>query len=1005
MKNSDPFSDLIRSLEEDLQRRAGQEPPDSDNYGGDYERPKGNAKRWLWVLIPLLLFMFFNRILGFYTDFIWYDSLGLAKVFTTRVWASFLLFLAGALIFWLFFAINLWIMRRIEPDGLDDTPIDQVASAFGLRIMPVLLSIGAILAVFMGMTAAAYWEEFLLFLNQSDFGLTDPLFGRDVSFFLFTLPVWQMLRGWLMSTVILTLIGTVVVSGMGWRGWHIRKAVLVHLAILGSLILVLFAWQYRLDALQLVYSARGAVFGAGYTDVNAQLPAYNILFVITLIAAVLLVVTAFMRGAWRAIVVVLAVWLVVAVVAGNIFPSLVQRFQVSPNELNLERPYIENNIEYTRVAFGLDEIDVRDYDASQTLTAEGVLSEAPTIANIRLWDYRPLLQTYNQIQALRQYYEFNDIDIDRYTIDGERRQVMLAARELVPERLNETAQTWVNRRLVYTHGYGVAASPVAQVTRDGLPDFLLKDMPTQGVMDVTRPQIYFGERTNNYVIGRTQEPEFDYSGGDGNVTTRFDAGTGVNMTFMNRLLFALRFADINILLNQDIDADSQLLWRRNILERVNEVAPFLQYDDDPYIVITEDGELFWYLDAYTVSNRFPYSEPYGAINYMRNPVKVILNAYDGTMTFYVVDESEPIAAAYQKIFPSLFKSFDEMPESLKNNIRYPNDFFSIQADVYRTYHMIDANEFYNKEDVWAWPQEIFDSQPRLIEPYYVLMELPDTEGLDFMQILPFTPASRENMIAWLAAQNDPEKYGEMVVYEFGKDSLFFGPQQIEARIDQDPVISAQLSLWNQQGSNVIRGNLLVIPVADSLLYVEPLYLQAATGKIPELKRVILATSDRVVMAENLGLALVELFGDEILEDASLADLAIAAGQEAVQAVLEGEAGGATGDADLDLATASIAELILLANGQYNSAQEHLRKGEWAQYGLQMDALQVTLEQLMRISGLQIELPEAEPPVGDSSEGQAAETEALDTLDVDAVPPVETVVAEDEVVESASEGSD
>ncbi len=568
----------------------------------------------------------------------------------------------------------------------------------------------------------------------------------------------------------------------------------------------------------------------------------------------------------------------------------------------------------------------------------------------------------------------------------------------MPERLAETAQTWVNRRLVYTHGYGVAASPVAQVTRDGLPDFLLKDLPTQGVLEITRPQIYFGERTNNYVIADTQEPEFDYPDGDGNVTTRFDAGTGVNMTFMNRLLFALRFADINILLNQDIDEDSQLLWRRNIVQRINEVAPFLRYDDDPYIVITASGELYWYLDAYTISNRFPYSEPYGNINYMRNPIKVVMNAYDGTMTFYVVDDSEPIAAAYQQIFPSLFKSFDEMPEDLKANIRYPNDFFSIQADVYRTYHMIDANEFYNKEDVWAWPQEIFDSQPRLIEPYYVLMELPEEEGLDFVQILPFTPANRENMIAWLAAQNDPEKYGDMIVYEFGKDSLFFGPQQIEARIDQDPVISAQLSLWNQQGSNVIRGNLLVIPVAESLLYVEPLYLQAATGKIPELKRVILATSDRVVMAENLGLALVELFGDQVLEDASLSDLAIAAGEDVVEAVLKGAETADPADPGADLTDATVEELIVLANGQYNAAQDHLRDSEWAQYGLQMDALQVTLEQLMEITGIELQSPDAMLPVGDTTAIEAAENE---TPSAEAEAPIDNTEDTDEDADETS----
>ncbi|MCB0073986.1 MAG: UPF0182 family protein, partial [Caldilineaceae bacterium] len=567
-------------------------------------------------------------------------------------------------------------------------------------------------------------------------------------------------------------------------------------------------------------------------------------------------------------------------------------------------------------------------------------------------DYRPLLQTYNQVQALRQYYEFNDIDIDRYVIDGERRQMMVAARELVPDRLNENAQTWVNQRLVYTHGYGVAASPVAQITRDGLPEFYLKDLPTQGVIDVTRPQIYFGERTTSYVIGRTNTPEFDYPRGDGNVTTQFDADTGINMTLWHRLLFALRFADINILLNQDISADSQLLWRREIADRMREVAPFLQYDRDPYIVVSDDGQLYWFQDAYTVTDRFPYSEPYGRINYIRNPVKVVTNAYDGTMTFYMVNENEPILNAYRKIFPVLFKPLSEMPPDLLDNVRYPNDFFSVQAEVYRTYHMTDATEFYNKEDMWAWPEELFDNEPQRMEPYYVLMELPDSNELDFVQILPFTPANRENMIAWLAAQNDPAKYGEKIVYEFGKDSLYFGPQQVEARIDQDPVISAQLSLWNQQGSNVIRGNLLVIPVSDSLLYVEPLYLQAANGKIPELKRVILATVDRVVMAENLGLALAGLFGNDVLADAELAELAANAPSDGLPAP------SALPGAETDLAGVSLENLILLANEQYGNAQSSLRDGDWTAYGQQIEALQSTLEQLMEVTGMATPTPEA-----------------------------------------------
>jgi len=957
MRSSDPFSDLIRSIEENLQRdsdwvppEGGDEPPGN---GDGEENPNPwegiNPRRWLWVIIPLLLFLFFNRFISFFTDLIWYDSLGLTTVFRTRIFASLGLFVAGALVFWLFLAINVFLARRVEPYGLAGTPLSEIADAFGVRISSIVLVVGGIFAIFMGMGLASNWEELLVFLNQSGFGISDPVFGRDISFFLFTLPVWQTVRGWLMTTVIMTLIATAIVYGIGWRGRQIRTAVLVHLSVLGALLLLLIAWQYRLDALGLVYSQRGAVFGAGYTDVRAQLPVYNMLVVITGIAAILLVIIAFMRKAWRAIVVVLAIWLAVAVLAGNVYPGFVQRFKVSPNELNLERPYIDSNIEYTRLAFGIDKVEVRDYDASSELTVDALLSEAETVRNIRLWDYRPLLQTYNQIQALRQYYEFNDIDIDRYEIDGEIRQVMLAARELVPERLNENAQTWVNQRLVYTHGYGVAASPVAQVTRDGLPEFYLKDIPPQGLIEVTRPQIYFGERTNGYVITRTEEPEFDYPRGEGNVTTRFDADSGISMSFMNRLLFALRFADINILLNQDISADSQLLWRRNMAERIQEVAPFLQYDQDPYIVVDSNGELFWFLDAYTTSNRFPYSEPRGQINYIRNPVKVVTNAYDGSMTFYVVDEDEPIAAAYRNIFPELFQPFSAMPDDLKAHVRYPNGIFAVQADVYRTYHMTDSTEFYNKEDMWAWPEEIFDSQAVLMEPYYVLMSLPDNDDLDFIQILPFTPANRENMIAWLATQSDPDKYGEQIVYEFGKDSLFFGPKQVEARVDQDPVISAQLSLWNQQGSNVIRGNLLVIPLADSLIYVEPLYLQAASGKIPELTRVILATADRVVMRESLGLALVELFGPEVITEAGLEELMIDIAQaESTEGVL---------DTPVDLELATLEELIVQASAQYALAQELLREGNWAGYGDSMDSLQATLDQLVKVTG--VELPDME----------------------------------------------
>lgn len=961
MRNNDPFSDLIRSLEENLQ--SGGEGPPIDREGGR-ERPRppqrGNPRRALWYLIPFLVFMFFNQIIGLLADWSWFGSLGLTSVLVTRIGARLSLFVVAGGLFWLFVALNIYLARRLDPRGLIGTPLEQIAAAFGLRVIPTLLGAAGVVAFLVGLSASALWEDILLYLNQTEFGVADPVFGRDVGFFVFTLPIWKAGRTWLMAALVFSLAGAALASGIGWRGWEAPKRVLVHLGVLAALILSLFAWQYRINAYELVYSPRGPIYGASYTDVRAQLPAFNILAVVTLIAAVALLVTVFQRRAWRAMVVLLLVWVSVAVLAGNVFPGFVQRFQVSPNELNLERPYIENNIRLTRQAYNLTDIEVQDYEVADSVTVDQLVEEASTLTNVRLWDYRPLLQTYNQVQALRQYYQFNDIDIDRYVIDGERRQVMLAARELVPDNLSQDAQTWVNQRLVYTHGYGVAASPVAQVTRDGLPDFYVKDLPPQGSILVTRPNIYFGELTDSYVIGRTKEMEFSYPRGEGNIMTRFEADTGIAMSLWSRLLFAIRFADINILLNSDIEPDSQLLWRRNIVERVQIVAPFLRYDGDPYIVVDSTGHLHWIHDAYTVSNRYPYSEPLRNINYIRNSVKVVTNAYDGSMRFYVVDQDDPIIASYTRIFPDLFLPMSEMPADLLAHLRYPADLFTLQATLYLTYHMTDPNEFYNREDMWAWPEEIFGSQPLLMEPYYVLMELPGEDRLEYLQILPFTPANRENMIAWLSARSDPENYGDMLVFEFGKDSLHFGPKQIEARIDQDPTISAQLSLWSQQGSDVIRGNLLVIPVANSLVYVEPLYLQAANGRIPELKRVIVSDGEVVKMAENMGLAFVALYGSEMLADASMEELATYGGAVGVDQLVTSDGEIATPALEIGLSQ-SLEELVDAANQHFARAQQLAGEGDWTGYGREIDALRLTLEQLAVAAGAQPALPEEQAP--------------------------------------------
>lgn len=961
MRSSDPFADLIRSIEENLQRGGDWVPPDDGQperppqRGGDSGRP---SRLWLFLLIPFLFLTLYNTVIGFLSDLTWHASLNYESILWTRVWAGLGLFVAGFVLTWLFLAVNYWIVRRLEPFGLVSTPIEQIADASGVRISAAAHAIFAFFALLMGLNVAGEWPQLLLFFNQIPFEVADPIFGRDVSFYMFTLPVLEIVRGWLQSVLIAALVMVVIVSGIGWRGWQVRTGVLLHLGVLGALLLSLFALGYQIDAASLLYSTRGAIFGAGYTDVNAQIPAYNLLTIVTLITAVLLLVAVYIRRAWRVIAVVIVVWIGVAVVAGSIYPSFVQRFQVSPNELTLERPFIENNIRFTRMGYDLDEIVVQDYDATQRLTPAAILNEPETIRNVRLWDYRPLVETYNQVQALRQYYAFNDVDVDRYDIDGNRRQVMLSARELVPDRLNTEAQTWVNRKLVYTHGYGVAMSPVEMVTADGLPDFYLKDLPPMGNLTVSEPHLYFGELTNDYVIGRTNMEEFHYPQGDGNVTTRFSADTGIDMTFWNRVLFALRFGDINLVLNSDITSESQLLWRRNIIERVSQLAPYLQFDNDPYIVVGADGRLYWFIDAYVTSDRFPYSEPFaGRFNYMRNSVKIVINAYDGVPNFYVFEPDEPITAAYSRIFPALFQPMEAMPDILMRHIRYPSDLFSVQAEMFRMYHMTNVLDFYNREDVWAWPEEIFYDKPQRMEPYYVLMQMPDSETLDFMQILPFTPANRENMISWMSAQSDPAKYSQKTVFTFGKDSLFFGPKQIEARINQDPIISAQLTLWNQQGNSVLRGNLLVIPIGDSLLYVEPLYLQAQTGRIPELRRVILATGDRVVMAENLGLALVQLFGRDLVTRAGLIDLAVSPltdivlTDDASQAPVAAEpASRPPAPAPVDLSGASIDQLIQAANNHYNAAQDHLRSGDWAAYGEEMNALQATLEQLALLTG-------------------------------------------------------
>jgi uncharacterized membrane protein (UPF0182 family) len=624
-------------------------------------------------------------------------------------------------------------------------------------------------------------------------------------------------------------------------------------------------------------------------------------------------------------------WLVVSIIVGGIFPSLVQRFQVQPSELAREMSYIEYNIQFTREAFALDRIEEQSFPAEDAPTPQDIAQNNVTINNIRLWDPRPLKDTYNQIQSIRLYYDFNDVDIDRYIIDGNYRQVMLSARELSAEKLAGQAQTWVNRKLQFTHGYGIALSPVNEVSSDGLPELLVKDIPPVGDFNIEQPQIYFGEKTNDYVIVKTKTQEFDYPMGDENVYGRYQGKDGVSLgSFIRRVVYAWQLGDLNILISGELTPESRVLYYRNIRERVNHLAPFLELDSDPYLVVM-DGRLLWIQDAYTTTDRYPYSEPIGGgLNYIRNSVKAVIDAYDGNVTFYIADPEDALIRTYQAIFPNLFVPAAQMPESLRVHIRYPEDMFNIQASVYQTYHMRDARVFYNKEDLWAVPKEVYFGSEQTMEPYYIIMRLPGEEKEEFLLMLPFTPVNKNNTIGWLAARNDGENYGKLLAYLFPKERLVFGPSQIENRIQQDTVITEQLALWGRGGSRVIRGNLLMIPLGKSLLYVEPVFLQAETGGLPQLKRVIVAAGDQIAMEPTLKESIVAIFGAEAPPTEPVVKPPAPAEPE-------------------EPVAADIAGLIEEAQQHYNKAQQYLQAGDWTGYGGELEALKVVLDQLAELT--------------------------------------------------------
>ncbi|WP_337886163.1 UPF0182 family protein [Fischerella thermalis] len=776
-----------------------------------------------------------------------------------------------------------------------------------------LKAIALLISLLLAFLLSARWVTVLQFFQATSFNSTDPLFNRDISFYVFSLPIWELLKFWFLGIFVYSLASVSLIylrsSNSLSEGWFPGFSVpqRLHLNALTSLLMLAVGLHYWLLRYELLYSKSGFNFGASYTEVNVQLPIYTGLSVLAVAIAVYLLWRIYILSKRqktrlrpipfpRQLIYLLALYVALAGLSGEILPTIVQRLVVQPNELAQERPYIARTIALTREAFNLNAIDAETFDPQGQLTAADLKENQQTIRNIRLWDSRPLLQTNRQLQQIRPYYKFPGADIDRYTLlrniekqTTEYQQTIIAARELDYGDVPQQAQTWINKHLIYTHGYGFTLSPVNVVGPGGLPYYYVKDIGvedtgSQGSLQITteeirasipinQPRIYYGEITDTYVMTGTKTQELDYPSGNENVYNVYDGRGGISIGAMwRRLLFAQYLKDWQMLLTRNFTSQTKLLFRRTIRDRVQAIAPFLRFDSDPYLVAASGGgttltgqptNLYWIIDAYTTSDRYPYSDPgKNSFNYIRNSVKIVVDAYNGTVDFYVADPTDPVITTLGKIFPQMFKPLQTMPVALRSHIRYPGDFFRIQSERLLTYHMTDPQVFYNREDLWEIPTEIYGNEQRTVEPYYLIMKLPKAETEEFILLLPFKPNQRANLIAWLAARSDGENYGRLLLYEFPKQLLVYGTQQIEALINQDPVISQQISLWNREGSKAVQGNLLVIPIEQSLLYVEPLYLEAEQNSLPTFVAVIIAYENRIVMAETLEQALAGIFQPE-----------------------------------------------------------------------------------------------------------------------------------------------
>ena len=905
------------------------------------------------VFVAIIGFSVARAVATFFTNYLWFDSVNLNSVWIKILLTKGALVGALSLLAFIFIFTNLRLAVRATPvmdifeSFESQDPLSRFRAWTNERFLRYRLwgTIG--LSLFLGAGASQLWEQVLLFLNQQSFGVTDPVFQADVSRYVFGLPLYRLFVSWGFQLVIFTsliiilfFVATGALQLRQGRLPEVSSGAKAHLSVLLAFIAILKAFAYRLDSMELLYSPRGKVFGASYTDVIAHLPALNLLILISLFGAVLLLVNIKRRG-WLLPATAISLWLAVSIIVGGLVPAAIQRFRVVPDELNKELPYVENHIDYTRLAYGLDSIEEKSFAASADLSQNDISNNKQTVDNIRLWDPTVLAETYSQLQEIRAYYALQEVDVDRYRINGELTQVMVAAREL--DQTNLPAVGWVNERLQYTHGFGVVFSPANNVASQGQPDFYVKGVPattTVSELEVEQPRIYFGESADSveYVVVNSLQDEVDYplsTEGQSVAYTNYsgDGGVGIG-SFFRRLGFALRYSELNLLISNQLSDDSKLIMERNIVSRVKKAAPFLYTDNDPYLALI-DGNLFWIIDMYTVSDKYPYAQPADTrrinensglpvnFNYLRNSVKAVVNAYDGTMNFYVVDENDPIMTAYNDIFPDLFSPKSEMSSELLDHIRYPEDLFTIQSDMYRDYHMTDPRVFYADEDPWVIPSDS-STTPRVATlrgefteigfkpmlPYYLLMSLPGETDLSYLIFQPFNPENRPNMQSFLVADADPENYGQLIDFRLPKGEFVDGPSQVATRINQDPDISQIFTLLDQQGSSVIKGNLFVVPINQSILYYQPIYLQGEQNPLPEFKFVVVVFQDRIIMSETLSEALASIFGDVEI-DYELEES-------------EGE---------------SPLELLAKATIAFEQAQEQLQKGNLGKYQELIDQAQ------------------------------------------------------------------